>query len=220
MSAQPDAPRDGAARSVEVCGFLPFQFGSAWHERIGLAERIGGASVPGASLIAWPDLRIDARLLLRLSGLAAFNVTQLMAEQDRFGLDAAWSQVGFFTDLHAGPEAYFADLFARDRGLVRDTERCLRKAEKTYGALDFVRPDRIPADMLHQLIAEKRLQYQRTNVADPFVDAKRMRLLDILNNPLGRIAVRSSAARGRRSRVGPAPGAAVPRRAELLVPSV
>jgi CelD/BcsL family acetyltransferase involved in cellulose biosynthesis len=164
-----------------ICGFLPFQFASAWHERIGLAERMGGALSQGAGLIGWPGLRIDAQMLLRLSGLAAFHVTQLMGDQDRFGLDAVWSHVGFVTDLKSGPEAYFTDLFYRDRGLVRDTERCLRKAQKTYGTLDFVRPEQITTDMLRQLIAEKRLQYQRTNVADPFENSEHLRLVEILN---------------------------------------
>jgi hypothetical protein len=55
--------------------------------------------------------------------------------QDRFGLTAEWSQFSYVTDLSAGPDTYFAKLLARDRGLVRDTERCQRKAERTYGPL-------------------------------------------------------------------------------------
>jgi CelD/BcsL family acetyltransferase involved in cellulose biosynthesis len=168
-----------------IHAFLPFQFKSAWHQRIRLAERIGGNMSDNAGLIACPDFRTDAQSLLRLGGLASLQLSHLMEGQDQFGLDAEWSQISYVTDLNAGPDAYFAALFERDRGLVRDTERCLRKAEKTYGQLCLVQPDNIPSDMLAAVIAEKRLQYRRTQVADPFMNPEHLRLIEALNESGG-----------------------------------
>jgi CelD/BcsL family acetyltransferase involved in cellulose biosynthesis len=164
-----------------IRGFLPFQFKSVWHQRIRLAERIGGNLSDNAGLIAWPDFRIDSVSLLRLGGLASLHLSHIMEGQDQFGLDADWSQVSYVTDLKAGPDAYFAELFERDRRLVRDTERCLRKAQTSYGRVDLVEPDRISSAMLAGLIEEKRLQYRRTQVVDPFMNRERLRLIEALN---------------------------------------
>ena len=164
-----------------IRGFLPFQFRTIWHERLRLAERIGGSLSDAAGIIAPADLRITATSLMRVAGLASMSISHLMEGQQLFGLDAVWSQVGHVTDLHAGPEAYFADLLQRDRILVRDTERRLRKADKDLGALRLVQPDPISADMVAALIAEKRRQYRRTQVPDVFARAENLRLIDVLN---------------------------------------
>jgi CelD/BcsL family acetyltransferase involved in cellulose biosynthesis len=165
----------------DIRGFFPFQFKSGWHQAIQLAERIGGTMSDNAGVIAWPDFRVGSESLLRISGLGSLHMNHLMPGQDLLGLDIEWSQISYVTDLTTGPEAFFAAVFARDRGLVRDTERCLRKAERTYGALRMIEPDRIPADMIAKLIAQKRLQYGRTRVADPFVNNAHRRLIDALN---------------------------------------
>jgi len=165
-----------------VRGFLPFQFRSSWHQHIRLAERIGGNLSDSAGLIAWPDFRSEPGTLLRLAGLASLFVTHLVVGQERFGFDADWSQVGHLTELREGPDAYFAALLARDRLLVRDTERRFRKAEKTYGPLRFTITDRIPAAMIAALIAAKREQYRRTQVPDAFTKRGHMQLIMAMND--------------------------------------
>jgi CelD/BcsL family acetyltransferase involved in cellulose biosynthesis len=175
-----------------IQAFLPFQFKSVWHERIRLAEHIGGVMAQGSCLIAAPGFQIDPASLLRLAGLASLFMSQLMQGQELFGLDASWSQRGHVTDLHDGADAYAAALLVRDRPLVRDTERCLRKADKDYGRLQLAQPSPAPPDMLAALIAEKRQQYQRTEAGDPFTEPENLRLLDILNempNPDCQLAI-------------------------------
>jgi CelD/BcsL family acetyltransferase involved in cellulose biosynthesis len=164
-----------------IRGFLPFQFRSWWHERIKLAELVGGNLSQGSGLIAWPDLRTSPAALLRLSGLASLHLTHLMEGQCRLGLDADRWEPGYVTELRTGSEAFFAGLLTRDRGLVRDTERCLRRAEQKYGPLRLVRPQPVPPDMIAGVIAAKRLQYERTKVPDPFVSPGPMRLIEALN---------------------------------------
>ena len=168
-------------RDAEIHGFFPFQFKSIWHERIRLAERIGGEMSQGACLVAAPGVEVETQWLLRQCGLSAVHVTQLMQGQERFGLHAEWSTLGYMTDLSDGPEAYFATLFKSDRSLVRDTERCQRKAEKTYGALRFVANEAIVPAMIAELKRDKRDQYVRTGATDPLVDPVNSRLLEVMN---------------------------------------
>jgi CelD/BcsL family acetyltransferase involved in cellulose biosynthesis len=165
-----------------ICGFLPFQFKSAWHQRVGLAERIGGDMSDNAGLIAWPDFSITAPRLLRLSKLASLSLSHIMIGQDRFGLTAEWSQLSYVADLSAGPDTYFAKLLARDRDLVRDTGRCQRKAERAYGPLVLHCGESISAETLAGVIAMKRLQYQRTHAVDPLETPRNLRLIEALNN--------------------------------------
>lgn len=165
----------------QLRGFFPFQFKDAWHERIALAERIGGNLSDAAGLIAHPGLTVRADHLLRLCRIAVLSTTHLMEGQEQFGLDAEWTQVSYVSDIRAGGEAFVNDLLVRDRGLVRDTERCLRRAEQKYGPLRLVRPNPVPPDMIASLIRAKRLQYERTEVPDPFVKPGPMRLIEALN---------------------------------------
>jgi len=164
-----------------ISGFLPFQFKDAWHERIALAERIGGSLSDAAGLIARSGLTIGADHLMRLCRIAVLSITHLMEGQEQFGLDAEWTQVGYVSDIRAGGDAFLDGLLQRDRGLVRDTERCLRRAEQKYGPLRLVRPQPVPPDMIASVISAKRRQYERTKVPDPFVRSGPMRLIETLN---------------------------------------
>jgi CelD/BcsL family acetyltransferase involved in cellulose biosynthesis len=164
-----------------IRGFFPFQFRSMWHQRLRLAERIGGGLSDAAGLIASPDLRISAPLLLRQAGISALSITHLMAGQELLGLDAEWSEVGHITDIREGPDAYFAALLERERAWVRDTERQLRKAEASYGDLRFTSTELASSDMIAELITQKRQQYQRTQAGDAFAPSANVRLISALN---------------------------------------
>lgn len=165
-----------------VRGFLAFQFRSRWHQRLGIAERIGGELCDAAGLVAVPELRINGSQLLRAVGLSSLGVSHLGAGQEQLGLSADWSRSGYVTDLSDGPATYFASLLARDRPLVRDTERRLRKASDKYGELTYRASDSIPPAMIAALISSKRAQYARTGVPDPFRRPANRRLLQVLRD--------------------------------------
>ncbi len=169
-------------RGGAICGFFPFQFRSLWHQRLRLAERVGGEMSDAAGLIAAPELRIDAASLLRLAGLSSATMTHLVAGQEQFGLDAIWSRVGHIVDIREGPDAYFAALLRRDRILVRDTERRMRKAESSHGALRYTRTERPSAAMINKVTEQKRQQYHRTHVPDVFARSTNLRLIEVMND--------------------------------------
>jgi CelD/BcsL family acetyltransferase involved in cellulose biosynthesis len=163
-----------------IRAFMPFQFRSVWHSRIRLAHRIGGGLSDNAGLIASPDFRITVAGLLRLCGLASLNLSHIMEDQDRFGLDADWSDISYVTHLGAGPDAYFTDLLARNRDFVRDTERRQRKTAKTYGKVVVRQYNSVTDAGLAGVVAMKRLQYARTAVADTFDEPANLRVIEAL----------------------------------------
>lgn len=163
-----------------VRAILPFQFRSVWHRRIRLAHRIGGELSDNAGLIAWPDVRITNTGLLRLCRLASLNLSHIMEGQDQFGLDVDWSDISYVTNLSGGSDAYFADLLANNRHFVRDTQRQERKAVSIYGPVSVQEVPEISQAALASVIEMKRLQYQRTQVSDPFASPENLRLLETL----------------------------------------
>ena len=164
-----------------IRGFFPFQFRTAWHERLRLAERIGGDLCDAAGVIACDALRLSSASLMRLCGLGSLVITHLIEDQMRFGLDAELWNVGHLIEIGRMPNAYFAAMTARNRNFVRDTERRLRRAEKAFGALNLVRLEQIPAPTIAGLIELKRQQYQRTHMPDAFAAERNVRLLAAMN---------------------------------------
>ena len=164
-----------------IKAFLPFQFATAWHQRLRLAERIGGGISDAAGLIARVGFTAGAGALMRVSGLASMFVTHLVEDQSQFGLDAAWCDTGYITDVGADSDCYFAAVGERSRDFVRDTVRRLRRAERDFGGLDMARFDPVPGALIAGIIAQKRAQYERTEVADPFSAGDGMRVISAMN---------------------------------------
>jgi CelD/BcsL family acetyltransferase involved in cellulose biosynthesis len=163
-----------------IRAFLPFQFRSRWHARVGLAERIGGDLCDNAGLIAAAGFTIAPAALLRLCRLGSLFLTHLAEGQEAFGLTAGEWRIGHRIDLAGGWSAYLAGLNAARRGFVADTERRLRRAERDYGALAFSIETAPGWAAVAPLIAAKRAQYRRTGVADGFEDPARLRLIEAL----------------------------------------
>lgn len=67
-----------------VRGF--FQFASAWHQRYGVAERIGSDLPDASGLIGDPELRVGSAALMLLCRPGSLFITHLMEDQGRFGL--------------------------------------------------------------------------------------------------------------------------------------
>jgi CelD/BcsL family acetyltransferase involved in cellulose biosynthesis len=164
-----------------IRGFLPFQFRTAWHAQLRLAERIGGEMCDNSGLVAEAGFVTDPATLLRYCGLNVLFITHLSEGQEAFGLTASSWEVGHRIDLFAGSACYFATLAADRKSFVQDTQRRLRRAARDYGPLSFTFATQPRRQDMIQLIAEKRRQYQRTNARDAFIDdPRRLRLIEVL----------------------------------------
>jgi CelD/BcsL family acetyltransferase involved in cellulose biosynthesis len=163
-----------------IRAFLPFQFKTAWHARLRLAERIGGELCDNAGVIAEPGFAVDPETLLRCCRLGVLFITHLMEGQRLFGLTASEWEIGHRIDLSQGSASYFAALRANRKSFVQDTERRLRRAVGEYGPLTFTSTARPERREVMRLIADKQLQYRRTGAGDVFADPRQLRLIEML----------------------------------------
>lgn len=164
----------------ETVGFFPFQYETRWHQRIGLAERIGGALCDNAGVVGRTGLRLAPNDLLRLCGIGRIFITELGEEQAAFGLTVADWRVGHGIELPDGSAAYFAGLLAANKTFVLDTERKLRRLERDYGPAEYSLIRTPSIGEVTALIAAKRTQYARNAVGDPFNDPAHLRLVETL----------------------------------------
>ena len=150
-----------------VAGFLPFEASRRQGRPVGRPF----SDYHGPVLD--DDAAIDARALVRASGLATWSFDHLPA-----GIAAlarhAWGQgASPYVDLSAGfePEA------SSD---IRGARRKARKLAREVGSLRFVADSDDP-DLLAQVIAWKRRQYAATGVTDVLADAGGRELLGHLH---------------------------------------
>jgi CelD/BcsL family acetyltransferase involved in cellulose biosynthesis len=167
-------------RAGRPVGFFPFQFKGAWQQAAGLAERIGGELSDNAGLVAEPGLLVTPDELLRHSRLGAAFITHLMEGQDAYGLPADQTRIGHLIEIEAGPDAVIARMEQTNKAFLQETRRRLRRVEREIGALDFTFSTTPSTGAVMDLIAEKRQQYGRTGMGDPFTDPAYLRLVRIL----------------------------------------
>lgn len=153
-----------------IIGFLPFQFAGGGHAAFGAAERIGGALSDAAGLVGAPGTRLSPAALLRHSRLGALFLTHLMEGQAEFGLLQEDRRTGYMIELDDGPEAYLDRLATDRKRFFLDTRRILRRAEREAGPFAYAMQPDPPLDAVLAVIEEKRQQYRRTGVGDPFDD--------------------------------------------------
>ncbi len=163
-----------------ICGFMPFQFGTIWHARMGIAERIGGMFNDQGGLVAAPGVLVTPAELLRGCGIGCLFSDHLADGQEAFGLIATEARIGHRIDIDAGSAAYFAALTAERKPFVQDTERRLRRAEREFGPLQFTFDAAPGVEAVRTVIDEKRAHYRRTGAGDCFDDPRRITLVDAL----------------------------------------
>ncbi len=151
----------------EAVAFFPFQFRSTFHRILRLAERVAGNLSDGFGIVAAQSVRLTPGQLLQLFGLQAVSFTHLYASQSFHGLRAAEEEPGLVIELANGPEAFWAELRARDAKFVSDTTRRSRRLTEAHGPLRFAYQTSDTARDLAHLMAMKRGQYARTGARDP-----------------------------------------------------
>jgi CelD/BcsL family acetyltransferase involved in cellulose biosynthesis len=144
----------------------------------GIGERLGGELSDYFGLVAEPGFRIEAKTLLRLSGLKSLCFTHLDESQAENGLLGEKPEVGHRIDFPQGGEVFWEEMSRNDKKFTSDTERRERKLTREYGQVRFVFSGDDAQQSLTKLIADKRAQYHRTQVRD-VLSEKRTR--DILH---------------------------------------
>jgi CelD/BcsL family acetyltransferase involved in cellulose biosynthesis len=166
-----------------VCGFLPYQFRNRLSNLAKAAEPVGGEMTDQFGLIAEPDLRITSAQLLRLAQVNYLGFSHLDRFQLGYGLTGEQPRVGLRVRLAQDTEDPLKALLADRNRYLRDSERCSRRLLNEWGpvALEFdTWHDR--KEVLNDLIKQKRLQYQRTNVPDALGSAWKTDLLHKLSD--------------------------------------
>jgi CelD/BcsL family acetyltransferase involved in cellulose biosynthesis len=167
-------------REDRPVAFFPFQFRSAAHAAAGIGERLGGELSDYFGLITEPGFRIEAGALLRLSGLKSLFFTHLDESQRENGLVGEKPEVGYRIDFPQGGEAFWEERTRIDKKFTSDTERRERKLIREYGPARFVFSENDAEGSLNRLIADKRAQYHRTQVADVLSEKRTQDILHAL----------------------------------------
>jgi CelD/BcsL family acetyltransferase involved in cellulose biosynthesis len=160
--------------------FFPFQYRSIVHAVAGIGERLGGELSDYFGLVAEPGFRIEAKALLRLSGLRSLFFTHLDESQRDKGLVGDKKEVGHRIDFPQGGEVFWEEKGRTDKKFVSDTERRERNLVREYGSMSFVYSETDAAGPLDRLIAQKRAQYHRTRVEDALSGNRTRTILNAL----------------------------------------
>lgn len=145
-----------------IAGFFPFEKG-----RLGSGMPICGWVSPCQGLIHAPGVEWDCRELLRGCRLAAWQFTNLVADQRPFLPYQDAAVLSPVIELVNGFAYYKAQLRARSAKFCRELERKERKLAHDAGSLRFVADSPDPS-VMRALIAWKSEQYRRTGLTDRF----------------------------------------------------
>jgi CelD/BcsL family acetyltransferase involved in cellulose biosynthesis len=145
-----------------VTGFFPYERGP-----LGTGHPVGFGLTDLQGIIAPPDLRLDARDLLRACGLGVWDFDHLLAHQLPFAPFHTAHRVEPVMDLAAGFAAFEEEM----RKAAPKTHKTIRYKERKLGRdvgeVRYVFSSRDPAD-LTRLMAWKSGQYTRTGRTDRF----------------------------------------------------
>lgn len=175
-----------AFRNVRVCRieadgepiiFFPFQYNGFLHRIFGIGQRIAGELSDYYGIVAKPEVKIDSRRLLGLSGLNAILFTHLDESQFALGLSGEAPEPGHLVDFPDGAQAFWLARRQLDKKFVSDTERRERRLVQDLGPVAFQFQSENAEHAFDNLIFAKREQYARTKVVDPLKEASTHRFL-------------------------------------------
>jgi len=163
----------------DIVAFLPFQFKDKLHEKLRIAERVGGELSDYFGIVAVPDFVIRMKSLASLTGLNLLHFTHLDDSQRTYGFCNESPERGLRIIIGASADNYFEKLKENNNKLVSDTGRRQRKIEKDIGPLRFcfnVQKE-MRKNILADLVQYKRDQYTRTDVLDSLKDQWKQQVL-------------------------------------------
>lgn len=155
-------------------GFFPYEAGV-----LGRGRAIGLGVSDSQGAVLRPGVRLDARRLLRVCGLASWEFDNLEAGQEAFAAHAVEELDSPVVDIGDGFEAYARRLRAQSPGFLRQTLAKERKLARQVGEVRFVYDARDPG-ALRALMEWKSAQYRRTGRQDRFAQGWITRLVALL----------------------------------------
>jgi CelD/BcsL family acetyltransferase involved in cellulose biosynthesis len=157
--------------------FFPFQYRTAMHRMLRIAEPVGGDMSDYSGLVAREGFQIASRELIRLCRLAYILIVHLEESQLAYGLQAARSERGHLIRMEEGGEAFWDNARRRDKKFVAELQRRERQLIAQYGPLRFCLAEKDWRGPLDHIIRQKSEQYIRTGKADLLAAAWRRNLL-------------------------------------------
>jgi CelD/BcsL family acetyltransferase involved in cellulose biosynthesis len=140
----------------DIVAFLPYETSA-----LGIGHPVGFGLTDLQGIIAPPDLRLDAKALLKACGLSVWDFDHLLAHQPTFAPHHSITWTEPVMDLSRGFAAYFEGARLKR---IRYQER---KLGRDVGEPRYVFSSTDPAD-LGRLMALKSAQYQKTGRMDRF----------------------------------------------------
>jgi CelD/BcsL family acetyltransferase involved in cellulose biosynthesis len=146
----------------KVTAFFPYEQG-----RAGIGHPVGFGLTDVQGIIAPPELRLDARQLLKACRLGVWDFNHLLAHQPTFAPFHTVRRVEPVMDLSDGYEAFITEAREAAPKTHKTVRYKERKLGREVGEIDYVFDCRDEAE-LTRLLAWKSDQYNRTGRTDRF----------------------------------------------------
>ena len=156
----------------KIVGFLPFE-----RHAFGIGKPLGTWLTTCHGLISVPDLRLDARALLRTCGLSVFDFDHMVAGQPTWKAYESAVREAPIMDFTAGFEAYINQVKANSPKNFKTVRYKERKLGREQGEVRFEWASRDPK-VMKTLLGWKSDQYRRTGRVDRFAQPWIVRLID------------------------------------------
>ncbi|MBC7502251.1 MAG: GNAT family N-acetyltransferase [Herminiimonas sp.] len=171
------------SKNGEICGFLPYQFGSRIAVWSGVAEPVGAGMTDYFGLIGAADLRISSKQLLHHANIRYLGFSHLDEPQLGYGLRGEQPRTGLRIRLSPDAVCPLEAVLKLKQKYRKNSERCAKLLASEIGPTEFILDVQDQRKSgIDNLIRQKRAQYERTNVPDSLGHAWTRALLHKLSN--------------------------------------
>ena len=163
-----------------LAGLFPFQFVNRCAQSMASGVRIGGdlSSFCGVMIDRSRHASIDVETLLRCARLESFEVSNLEESQPGLGLSVGVRSEGGRIFIVGDMEHYWQVVKSRHPGYYETLKKQERKIAREFRSVEFVFAKKEPSELINELVAAKRRQYQRTGKSDGFAAAWKLPCID------------------------------------------
>jgi len=158
-----------------VVGFFPYE-----RHSFGIGKPLGGFLTTCHGLIAQPDLKIDAKAMLRACKLSVFDFDHMVAGQPTFAPFETDVRPAPIMDLTAGFDTWIGQVKLNSPKNLKTVRYKERKLARDQGELRFEWAS-TDDDVLSTLLAWKSDQYRRTGRVDRFAQPWIVELIALMH---------------------------------------